>query len=148
MAGLFVGLGSWAWIVLGLLLMGAELLAPGIYLLWIGVAAIVTGAVDSMLGLSWQASTLLFALLCIASVIGARQMIGGRTRNETDAPFLNRRADELVGKVFTLEEPIVAGQGRVHVGDSVWRVTGDDRLAGAKVKVVRVDGATLVVEGA
>lgn len=147
MAGLFLGLGPWAWIVLGLLLMGAELLAPGIYLLWIGVAAIVTGTVDSMLGLSWQASTLLFALLCIANVIGARQMIGGSTTSESDAPFLNRRADELVGKVFTLDEPITGGQGRVHVGDSVWRVTGEDRLAGAKVKVVRVDGATLVVEG-
>lgn len=147
MAGFLAGLGPWAWIVVGLLLMGAELVVPGIYLFWIGVAAIVTGAVDSMLGLSWQASTILFALLCIGNVIGARHMIGGRTKGESEAPFLNRRAEELVGRVFTLDEPIVDGSGRIRVGDSIWRVTGTDRLAGAKVRVVRVEGATLVVEG-
>jgi membrane protein implicated in regulation of membrane protease activity len=50
--------------------------------------------------------------------------------------------------MFTLDQPISGGEGRVRVGDSFWRVTGADAPAGAAVRVVRLDGATLVVEKA
>ena len=63
-----------------------------------------------------------------------------------DQPFLNRRADAFVGREFTLEKPIVGGSGTVKIDDTIWRLSGSDIAAGSRVKVVRADAATLVVE--
>jgi membrane protein implicated in regulation of membrane protease activity len=142
----FISLGAWAWIILGILLIGIELVAPGSFFLWLGLAAIVTGLIDAMLGLSWQASGLLFALLCVAAVILGRAATRSRTQDEPQAGMLNRRGQSLVGRVFTLETPIKDGEGRIRVDDSSWRVTGADRFAGTKVRVVRIEGSTLVVD--
>jgi len=71
-----------------------------------------------------------------------------RVEGQVDQPFLNRRADAFVGRIFTLEKPIVSGNGTVRIDDSVWRLSGADAPAGSRVKVVRADAATLVVEPA
>jgi membrane protein implicated in regulation of membrane protease activity len=138
-------LGAWAWIILGLVLAALELLSPGIFLIWLGLAAILTGLVDGALDLSWQASTLLFAALSVAAVLVGRAISRPAVQRD-DASALNRRGEALVGRSFTLEAPIAGGEGRVRVGDSSWRVTGPDAPAGSAVRVVRVDGSTLVVE--
>src|SRR4051795_9005031 len=138
-------LGPWAWLILGLALAGLELLAPGIFLIWLGLAALATGLADAALGLSWQAATLLFATLSVAAVLAGRMISRPAVQND-NASALNRRGEALVGRIFTLEAPIVGGEGRVRVGDSSWRVTGPDAPAGSAVRVVRVDGSTLVVE--
>jgi len=145
-AGAFTGLGAWAWIILGLILIGVELLAPGVFFIWLGLAAIVTGLLDGLFGLSWQASALIFAALSVAAVALGRLVMRSNVQPETDAAHLNQRGQSLVGRVFTLETPIKDGEGRIRVGDSSWRVTGADRFAGAKVRVVRIEGATLVVD--
>jgi membrane protein implicated in regulation of membrane protease activity len=145
-AGIVLGLGAWAWIILGLLLIGAELLAPGAFFLWLGLAAVVTGLLDGALGLSWQASALLFALLCVAAVLLGRAVTRSKAQPDAPAGSLNQRGQALVGRVFTLETPIKDGEGRIRVDDSSWRVTGADRFAGAKVRVVRIEGTTLVVD--
>lgn len=142
----FISLGAWAWIILGVLLIGVELLTPGAFFLWLGLAAIATGLIDAVLDLSWQASALLFALLCVAAVILGRAVTRSKTQDEPQAETLNRRGQSLVGRVFTLETPIKDGEGRIRVDDSSWRVTGADRFAGAKVRVVRIEGSTLVVD--
>jgi len=142
----FISLGAWAWIILGVLLIGVELLAPGAFFLWLGLAAIATGLIDAVLSLSWQASSLLFALLCVAAVFLGRAVTRSKTQDEPQAEVLNRRGQSLVGRVFTLEAPIKDGEGRIRVDDSSWRVTGADRFAGAKVRVVRIEGSTLVVD--
>jgi membrane protein implicated in regulation of membrane protease activity len=144
-ASWIAGLGPWAWIILGLLLMGLELLAPGIFFLWLGLAAIITGGADAAIGLSWQASTLVFAVLSVAAVLLARFLSRPALRNE-DPSGLNRRGEALVGRAFVLENPIAGGEGRIRIDDSSWRVTGPDTPAGARVRVIRVEGATLVVE--
>jgi len=146
MASWITGLGAWSWIILGVVLVGLELLAPGIFLLWLGLAAIVTGLVDGALGLSWQASTLLFALFSVAAVVIGRLVTRPAVRQE--AATLNQRGEALVGQFFTLETPMTRGEGRIRVGDSSWRVTGPDLPSGARVRVVRLDGTTLVVEPA
>ncbi|WP_114946448.1 NfeD family protein [Microvirga calopogonii] len=145
-ADAFIGLGAWAWIILGVVLIGVELLAPGSFFLWLGLAAIVTGMFDALLGLSWQAAALLFALLAVGAVILGRYVTRSKTQPDTEAAPLNQRGQSLVGRVFTLETPIKDGEGRIRVDDSSWRVTGADRFAGAKVRVVRVEGSTLVVD--
>ncbi len=139
-------LGAWAWIILGVVLFGLELIAPGVFFVWLGLAAVVTGLVDGLIGLSWQAATLFFAVLSVLAVlVGRMREPPGRAHR---SPSLNRRGEALVGRLFTLEAPIAGGEGRVRVDDSSWRVTGPDLPRGAAVRVVRVEGATLVVEAA
>jgi membrane protein implicated in regulation of membrane protease activity len=141
-------LGPWSWIVLGLLLMGLELVAPGAFLLWFGLAAVLTGLIDWAFGLSWQTAALVFAVLAVGAVLIGRAVTRNRDEEDSDHPVLNRRGQNLVGHVFTLDNPIVAGSGRIRVDDSSWRIVGPEMPAGASVRVVRVDGATLVVEAA
>ena len=142
----FISLGAWAWIILGVILIGVELLAPGAFFLWLGLAAIATGLLDAVLGLSWQASALLFALLCVTAVILRRAVTRSKTQPEARTEELSQRGQSLVGRVFALEAPIKDGEGRIRLDDSSWRVTGADRFAGAKVRVVRIEGSTLVVD--
>jgi len=141
-----VGLDAWAWIILGVLLVGLELAAPRIFFLWLGLAAVATGLIDGAIGLSWQASTLLFAVLCVGAVLLGRTVSRPEVHRESSS--LNRRGEALVGRRFTLDAPLAGGEGRIRVGDSSWRVTGPDLPSGASVRVVRIDGATLVVEAA
>jgi membrane protein implicated in regulation of membrane protease activity len=74
--------------------------------------------------------------------------LASQSAPNVDSLFLNRRSDALVGRVFTLEKPIMDGSGTVRVDDTVWRVRGPDCPAGSRVKVVRTDGGSLVVEAA
>jgi inner membrane protein len=143
-----VGLGPWSWIILGLVLMGLELAAPGVFFLWLGLAAMLTGVLDWAFGLSWQAAFLVFAILSVGAVVLGRMITRRPSEEDAGPDALNRRGHALIGRIFTLDSPIVEGSGRVRVDDSSWRVTGPDAGAGSKVRVVRVDGATLVVERA
>ncbi|WP_243374594.1 NfeD family protein [Microvirga solisilvae] len=142
----FISLGAWSWIILGLVLIGIELLAPGIFFLWLGLAAVVTGLLDAALDLSWQSAAIIFALLSVAAVVIGRFVTRSKDQAEASAAHLNQRGQALVGRVFTLDAPIKDGEGRIRVDDSSWRVTGADRLKGARVRVVRVEGSTLVVD--
>ena len=94
---------------------------------------------------SWQAQLLAFALFAISAVPLWRHF--ARTTSET-APFLNRRADALVGREFTLEKPIVDGVGTVRIDDTIWRISGPDIAAGSRIKIVQADGANLTVAAA
>lgn len=140
-------LGPWNWIVLGAILMALEMAAPGAFMIWLGFAAVAVGALGLVvpLALAWQ--ILIFAVLGLAFAWIGR-MVNARVSAGDDAPYLNRRADALVGRVFLLEEPIVAGFGRVRVGDTIWRVGGPDIASGVRVRVRAVDGSTLLVEPA
>ncbi|SFC95573.1 hypothetical protein SAMN05428997_114119 [Bosea sp. CRIB-10] len=144
----FASFGGWAWIVLGLVLIGGEMLAPGVFLLWLGLAALLTGAVVGLTGLVWQGALLVFAALAVASVLLGRAVTRHRSDEPDTASGLNDRGRQLIGKVFKLEATMAGGEGRIRVGDSSWRITGPELLAGTEIRVVRVDGATLVVEKA
>lgn len=144
----FASFGGWAWIVLGLVLVGGEMLAPGVFLLWLGLAALLTGAVVGLTGLAWQGALLVFAALAVASVLLGRVVTRHRSEEPDTASGLNDRGRQLIGKVFKLEATMAGGEGRIRVGDSSWRITGPELLAGTEIRVVRVDGATLVVEKA
>jgi membrane protein implicated in regulation of membrane protease activity len=140
--------GGWAWVVLGLVLIGGEMAAPGVFLIWLGLAALLTGMVVGVWGLGWQAAMLVFAGLCLVCVLIGRLLTRRRSDEPDAATGLNDRGRQLIGRVFRLEATMIGGEGRIRVGDSSWRVTGPELLAGAEVKVVRVEGATLVVEKA
>lgn len=136
----------WHWWVIAIVLLGVEIFAPGFWFLWMAVAAGVVGAISFFLpDLIWQGQVLLFAILAVTSMIGWRAY---QRKNPTvsDQPNLNRRGAQYVGRVFTLDEAIVNGTGKIRVDDSTWKVTGDDQPLGAKVKVTGVDGTILTVE--
>lgn len=148
LSALALELGFWRWIVLGLVLLAVELIAPGTVLLWLGIAAIGVGLIAFVAAPGWQIELLLFAGLGLAASTG--WWLHGRRDNaaSSDQPMLNRRAERHVGRRFTLTEPIVGGEGRIRIDDTVWRVAGPDLAAGTAVTVIRVEGALLVVEPA
>lgn len=135
------------WLIAGLLLCAAETLVPGAFLIWIGAAALVVGLVEFFLPLGLTPQLLLFAALVVAFVVVGRRVYGSLDAGTPQLPL--SRAHAMIGQVFYLGEPIERGFGSIRVGDSVWRVTGDDLPAGAKVRVVAVeDGALVRVEKA
>jgi membrane protein implicated in regulation of membrane protease activity len=157
---MFATLGDWNWLIFGVLLMALEVAAPGIFLFWLGLAALLVGLVAFGLHPSWQVEILLFAAFAIAAVPLWRRLARGNAGGSESNPFLNRRAEALVGRVFTLEKPIIDGAGTVRIGDApdgvadphcsgaVWRVAGPDTPAGSRVKIVQVSGADLTVAAA
>lgn len=143
---ILVKLGSWNWLIAGLVLMALELLAPGVFLLWLGLAALLVGVISLFADWIWQVQVIAFAAFALAAVPLWRRLASQSVNTESE--FLNRRSDALVGRVFTLEKPILDGSGTVKEGDTVWRVSGPDSPAGSRVRVVRADGVSLTVEAA
>ncbi|MGQ2908954.1 MAG: NfeD family protein [Aliihoeflea sp.] len=143
------GLGAWNWIVLGAVLLGLEVFAPGVYLLWIGIAALLTGALSFQIGdaawWGWPAQVIVFLVLSLASVIVGRFAFGS-DKGESDQPLLNQRERQLIGQISTLEEDLRDGHGRIRLGDTLWLATGPDMAAGTRVRVVGAEGTTLRVE--
>jgi len=144
MTSMFVTLGTWNWLILALVLIGVEVLAPGVFMLWLGLAALLVGLLSFVIDMHWQMQVLLFAIFAAAAVPIWRSL-ARRGKGETSNPFLNRRNDALVGRVFTLEKPIQDGSGTVRIDDTIWRVNGPDAPAGSRIRVVKADGATLTV---
>jgi membrane protein implicated in regulation of membrane protease activity len=131
-----------AWLVAGLALCAAETLVPGAFLIWIGGAAVIVGLVELVLPLAATAQLLAFAALVVALVFVGRRVYGSLEAGTPQLPL--SRAHALIGKEFFLDQAIERGFGRIRVGDSVWRVAGDDLPAGAKVRVVAVEDGSLV----
>ncbi|HEX3894752.1 MAG TPA: NfeD family protein [Rudaea sp.] len=139
----------YGWWLLALLLIGAEILAPGFFMLWIGVAAAVMGVVLLVLpDLSFPMQVVVFVVLSLASCFLYWKFIRHARDARTDQPLLNRRAEQYVGRRYVLDSAIVNGHGKARVGDSLWLVEGPELPAGSPIEVVSVDGTTLKVRAA
>jgi len=136
----------WHWWVLGVLLIILEILSPAIFFLWMGISAGVVGLLVLLIPtLGWETQILLFATFSVASIVVWRHYLKLHPI-QSDQPQLNRRGEQYVGRRFTLDEPIVNGQGKIRVDDTTWKITGADCQAGTKVKVTGVSGVLLEVE--
>jgi inner membrane protein len=142
-----IALGAWNWLILGAIFLLLELFAPGAFMLWLGLAALAVGLISFGVDWSWQAQLVVFAMLSLA-LIPVWRRYAPRVEQPSESPLLNRRAESYVGRVFTLEKPIVNGVGNVRIDDTVWRVTGPDSEAGSRVQIVRAEGPNLFVERA
>ena len=151
------------WLSLGGLLLAAEMLGGSGYLLWSGVAGVVTGgksrptleyyvngALTWLLPLSWEWQGTLFAVLTLLAAWLWSKWLRKRVKTQRPADAqLNQRGQQLVGRRLTLDAPLVNGRGHVRVGDSSWPVIADeDFAAGSKVEVIAVEGITLRIRPA
>lgn len=144
--GVVLELGPWNWIVLGCALLALEIVVPGFFLIWIGIAALVVGGLSLLAWdagwWSWEVQVVTFlALSVVAAYAGNRLM--RTSRDDTDLPLLNRRSEQLIGRTATLTEPIENGRGRVRIGDTLWRVKGPDLPAGTRVRVTAATATDL-----
>ena len=137
--------GPWVWIVVGAVLLALELVVPGGFLLWLGIAGIITGLAAFVQPIDWPFQFLIFGGLSLVLIVAWTRYFKGR-EPESDRPMLNRRADTFIGHEAELDEPIVNGVGRLRLGDTLWRVAGPDLPAGRRVRIVAADGALLRVE--
>ncbi|HCM2994598.1 TPA: NfeD family protein [Klebsiella aerogenes] len=135
------------WLTLGGLLLAAEMLGSNGYLLWSGVAGVLTGLLTWVIPFSWEWQGTLFAILTLLAAWLWSKWLRKRMRQQRPADAqLNQRGQQLVGRRFTLDSALENGRGHVRVGDSSWPVIADEDLAaGSKVEVVAVEGITLHV---
>jgi membrane protein implicated in regulation of membrane protease activity len=138
----------WHWLAFGGILFVFEVLTMSFFFLWLGAAAIFVGIITFIApDIAWEVQLGLWALMSVLDIFMWRVYRKKNPKKETDEPNLNRRGDQYVGRVFTLEEPIENGFGKVKVDDSIWKVEAKtDIESGKKIKVTAVEGTILQVE--
>jgi membrane protein implicated in regulation of membrane protease activity len=136
---------GWLWMIGGVLLLIAEIIAPGFFLVFIGAAAMATGAFALLFGLGVAAQLALFALYALLAVLVGRRFYANAAADSSD-PLLNDRSARMIGKVVTVVEAVDAYNGRVRVGDGEWSARGGPAAPGDRVRITGVDGNCLKVE--
>ncbi len=138
---------NYGWWLLALVLIAAEMIAPGYFLLWIGIAAGVMGLVTLLVpNLPVLAQVVLFGMFAVVACLVYWKFIRPIAEQRDDQPLLNRRGQRMVGRRVIVCEAIVNGRGKVRVGDGEWLAEGPDAPEGSEVEVVDVAGTTLRVE--
>ncbi len=135
----------WVWLGLGFILAAIEMIAPGFFLMWLGLAAIIVGLLAWALPISLPMQVAFFAILSVFTVYAGKRFFA-RNPIESADPKLNDRGARLTGEVVTVVQAIENGRGRVKVGDSEWNARGTDAAIGARVRVTGAEGAVLLVE--
>ena len=133
------------WMVFAVLLAIGEIVLPGIFLIWIAIAAAITGGIAWTTALALPAQILIFAALCLLATWGGRRWYRDNPVTSSD-PLLNDRAARLVGRQVVVVDPIVGGEGRVRIDDGTWNAVGPDAAAGERMIVLSAAGATLTVD--
>lgn len=136
----------WIWLGAGAVLLILEMLAPGVFLLWLGLAAGLVGLLSVFVRLDASLQLTLFAVLSLLLGVFARMVLRYGV-SVTDRGTLNKAGNRFTGQVVEVAEPIVNGRGKVKIGDTLWNAAGPDAAAGGRVRVTGAKGAVLVVEG-
>ena len=143
---LIVELGPWSWWIVGFVLLALEIVVPGVFFLWLGIAAVITGTIALIVPLSWTIQFAIFAGLSLVLAIAGRRFYAGNSKRE-DNQELNERGRQFIGQTFVLVDDMVGGQGRVKIGDTYWLVRGaENQAAGSEVTITDVDSSVLKIE--
>lgn len=135
----------YTWLAIGLILAAAEMAIPGVFLIWMAGAALITGFVTWLVPIGLPLQIVLFAFLAIIAVFSGKRYVRDNPITEAD-PLMNRRADRVVGEVVTVTQAIDGGTGKVKLGDGEWLAKGADAAPGTRVRVTGHDGVVLTVE--
>ncbi len=145
---LFEGLDAhWVWIVIGLILAALEMLLPGVYLIWLAVAAIITGVLTFGLDLALPSQIVVFVSASLIAAFSARRFLKDSPIESSD-PLLNQRGTRLIGDTAVVTHAFDGGSGRIRHDDGEWLAKGPDLAIGIRVRITRNDGAILIVEPA
>jgi membrane protein implicated in regulation of membrane protease activity len=136
---------GWLWMIGGILLLIAEIIAPGFFLVFIGVAALATGAFTLLFGMPLAFQLILFTIYALVAVMIGRKVYANQAADSSD-PLLTDRVARMVGKSVTVIEMVDEHSGRVRVGDSEWSARGGPGRPGERVRITGVDGNCLLVE--
>jgi inner membrane protein len=138
----------WYWWALAAVLLVLEMLLPGLVFLFLAIGAAASGILLLIApGAALELQLFVFAIVAVVSAVLLRPMLR-RLQNRAHEPNINARAAAMIGRTFFLDQPLLGGRGRAVLGDGSWTITGPDMAAGAKVRVVAVDGTELKVEPA
>lgn len=136
----------WHWWIAALLLLVLEIFVSGTFFLWMGVSAVLVGLLAYLFSdMGWTYQVLIFSIFSVTSIVAWRQY-QEKHPQQSDQPSLNRRGSQYIGRTFTLQEPIVNGNGKIKVDDTTWKIRGADCAADSRIVVTGVDGTMLVVE--
>lgn len=135
----------WAWLAAGAVLLSLEMLAPGVFLLWFGLAAVLVGLAQPLLHLDAGLQLTLFVALSVALAVFARLVLRYGV-SVTDHSTLNQTGNRFSGQIVEVAEPIVGGRGKVKIGDTIWTAEGPDAGLGARVRVTGAKGTVVVTE--
>ncbi len=135
----------WIWVAFGLVLAALEMLVPGVYLIWLAVAAIVTGLLTFGLDLGLPSQVVIFVSLSLIAVFSARRFLRDQPIKSAD-PMLNHRGAQLIGESAVVTQAFEGGSGRIKHGDSEWLARGPDLDVGQRVRISGSEGAVLLVE--
>ncbi len=135
----------WVWLGLGLLLAIGEMTIPGVFLIWMAGAALVTGLLAWLVPLGVPLQVVIFAALSILSDYSGRRFLRQHPVESAD-PKMNHRGERAIGELVVVSQVIAAGQGRVRLGDSEWLARGPDAEPGTRMRVTGADGVVLLVE--
>ena len=137
---------GWLWAIAGLVLLIAEVVAPGFFLVFLGVAAIATGLFTLLFDLGLAPQLALFVIYTgLALMIGKRWY--AEPGNADQQVSLNDPARRLVGRTAVAVDPIDEHGGRVRLGDSEWTARGGPAAVGDRVEIIAVEGNCLKVGG-
>lgn len=134
----------YSWLAIGLVLAVAEMAIPGLFLIWMSGAAVITGLVTWLLPIGLPLQIVLFAVLSIVAVFVGRRYLRDNPVVSAD-PMMNHRGDRVVGEMVVVTQAIEGGSGRVRLGDSEWIAKGADAPPGTRLQIVGHDGVVLMV---
>ncbi|GAA4014550.1 hypothetical protein GCM10022280_11300 [Sphingomonas swuensis] len=137
---------GWWWLIGGVLLLIAEVLAPGFFLIFIGVAAMVTGLFVLLFDLALAPALALFAIYTALAVYLGRRVYANRPVPAASG-HLNDRSAALIGRSAVAVGPIDEHGGRARLGDGEWSARGGPAQAGDRVEIIGVEGNCLIVRG-
>ncbi|QKG72270.1 NfeD family protein [Erythrobacter mangrovi] len=135
----------WIWLLVGLVLAGLEMVVPGVYLIWLALAAFVVAGMTFISAPALAMQVIAFVSLALIFAFSAKRWLGERPIISSD-PLLNNRVGRLIGETAVVTAAIEGGSGRVRVGDSEWIARGPDVAAGERVRIAGSKGSELLVE--
>jgi membrane protein implicated in regulation of membrane protease activity len=135
----------YTWLAIGLLLAAAEMAMPGVFLIWMAGAALITGLIAWLVPIGMPLQIVIFAVLAIVAVFGGRRYLRAHPVVSAD-PMMNDRGARSVGEMVIVTQAIDGGTGRVRLGDSEWLAKGPDAEPGSRMRVAGHDGVVLIVE--
>ena len=143
----FQALQAWHWLILGLVLLAAEALGAGGFVLGAAIAALLQAALVALIpDMSWQMQLTIYAFTAVILSVLYWKLF--RSYNEkSDNEQINDRASQMIGRRISLPEDLASGQGKIQFGDTLWRVSAQQPLQqGDLVEVKATQEMVLLIE--